>query len=410
MRFGVSGSAGNDYVYSVKDAPRTPEDDAVSYTSNLIWFDPADDLFDVAAGLAPFKSGELIKISGSSTNDGYRTVNKAGTDHMEVNPKTITLADAGPSITIQRGHSLTINESFWQSADPGPSITLWSIGTKVGQSFAPSYAVPWEAWEVVVWARRIGAPMDSLRIGLYSNNSGVPGALLSSGTIPGTELSDEMAQVSVTLTAPVAMNFGTTCWVVVERTGAASATAMYAVGMDAALGYAGVMRIWKVDHWEARVPDCDLPFEVWGRRETTQQIQDMAGSVLPHVSVESPSGTFSRQWRSGEQTVRAEVEELLAAGTSSGKRLLASVSPERVVRVYVEPEPRSLDAMLGMDGRLRLPLGALDEGQLPAGQWLQLAAEAKGLGPLFIERAQYTPGTGYTVLEPRSSAPWENWS
>jgi hypothetical protein len=108
--------------------------------------------------------------------------------------------------------------------------------------------------------------------------------------------------------------------------------------------------------------------------------------------------------------VRSEVEELLAAGTSAGRRLLASVTPERVVRIHAEPEPRSLDAMLGMDGRLRLPLGALDEGQLPAGQWLQLAAEAKGLGPLFIERAQYTPGVGYTVLEPRSSAPWENWS
>ena len=58
---------------------------------------------------------------------------------MEVNPKTIGHADAGPSITIQRGHALTINENFWQSADPGPSITLWSIGTSVGQSFSFSF-------------------------------------------------------------------------------------------------------------------------------------------------------------------------------------------------------------------------------------------------------------------------------
>ncbi len=408
-RIVVYGSASNDYIYTVKDPPSSPQDDAVAYTSNLIWFDPADDIFDVSDGLAPFGAGDMIKISGGA-NSGYWKVNKTGIDQIEVNPKSISHADVGPDITIRRGHELKVEEDFFAGAYPGPSILVASIGTRVAQSFTPSVATAWNAYEAVVYARRIGAPGDDLRVGIWSNSSGSPGALLVSGTVTGSSLSDELEQVSVTFSAPQALVYGTTYWLVVERTGSPDPENMFAIGLDEGLGHSGTMKIWNSTAWETRTPDCDLPFEVWGKRETTLQIQDMLGYVLPATALDSVSGVYARQWRNGEQTVRQEVEELLAAGTSAGKRLLAQVSPEGVARIYAEPDASNLDWQLGMDGNLRLPLGALDEGQLPAGAWVQLAEEAKGLGPLFIERAQYTPGTGYSVLEPRSSAPWEAWA
>jgi hypothetical protein len=128
------------------------------------------------------------------------------------------------------------------------------------------------------------------------------------------------------------------------------------------------------------------------------------------VVIESPSGVYARQWRAGDQTVRQEVEELLAAGTSMGKRLLAQVSPGRVVRIFTEPDASNLDWQLGIDGRFRLPLGALDEGQLPVGQWVQMDEEAAQFGPRFLEHVAYTPGSGYGEIEWRSSAPWETWT
>lgn len=351
----------------------------------------------------------MIKISGGS-NSGYWKVNTDGTDHIEVNPKSISHADAGPNITIRRGHKLGVEETFFQSDYPGPSITLLSIGTKIAQSFALSTAVAVNAYEVVVQARRMGAPSDNLRVAIYSNVSGVPNAALASGTIAGVDLTDNLEPVLVTLSAPVALAYGTTYWVVVDRTGAAEAENLFAVGLDEGLGHSGALKVWKVDHWEDRVVNCDMPFEVWGKRETSAQVADIAGYVLPGVAVDAPSGVFARQWRAGENTARQEAEELLAAGTSSGRRLLAQVSPDRVARIYIESDPSPLDLQLGMDGVLRLPLGAIDEGQLPAGQWVQLEADAQSLGPIFIERAEYTPGTGYSVLEPRSSAPWETWA
>ncbi len=408
-RIVVYGSAGNDYVYTVKSPPSSPTDDAVAYTSSLIWFDPQDDIFDVNEGFAPFKSGDLVKISGGS-HSGYWKVNKAGVDHIEVNPKSISHADVGPGITIRRGHTLEIEENFASGAYPGPSILVASLGTRIAQSFTPSVVTAWSAYGAVVYARRIGAPGDNLKVGIWSNAGGSPGGLLTSGTVTGSSVSEELEQVSITFSAPLALAYGTTYWLVVERTGSADPEHMFALGLDEGLGHSGVMKVWNSTAWETRVPDCDMPFEIWGKRETTQQIRDMVSSIFPAVSIETASGVYSRQWRSGDQTVRQEVEELLAAGTSSGRRLLAQVTSDKVVRIYAEPEASSLSWQLGMDGRLFLPLGALDEGQLPAGQWVQLVEEAKGLGPLFIERAQYTPGTGYSVLEPRSSAPWEDWA
>ena len=405
----VYGSAGNDYVYTVKSPPSSPQDDAVAYTSSLIWFDPADDIFDVNDGLAPFKAGDMLKISGGS-NSGYWKVNKAGVDHIEVNPKSIVHADVGPNITIRRGHTLEVEETFYAGAYPGPSILVASLGTRIAQSFTPTVATAWSAYEAVVYVRRTGAPGDSLRVGIWSNAGNMPGGLLVSGTVTGSSLSEDLEQVGITFSVPLALVYGTTYWLVVERTGSADPEHMFALGLDEGLGHSGTMKVWNSDHWETRVPDCDMPFELWGRRETTLQVQDMVGCVLPAVAVDSASGVYARQWRAGEQTVRQEVEELLAAGTSSGRRLLAQVSPEQVVRIYAEPDASNLDWQLGIDGTLRLPLGALDEGQLPAGQWVQLAEEAQALGPLCIERAQYTPGQGYSVLEPRSSAPWEAWA
>lgn len=412
-RINISGSMMQDGVYMVESAPRTPEDDAVAYTSAQIYFETADDVFDPNDGLAPFASGEVIKVTGSASNDRYYLVNTAGSERIEVKPKSINNAPAGPAVTIRRGHELKVDGNFARADFPGPEITIYTIGTKVAQSFTPSANVAWNAYEVIIQARRIGAPSDSLRVAIWSDNvslPGVPDVQLAAGTIAGSELSDELAPHMATLSSPLALNFGTTYWVVVERTGSPDATHMFGVGLDEALGHAGALKIWKVNHWEDRVPNCDMPFEVWGKRETTAQIGDMVGSVLPTVIIEAPSAIYAHQWRAGDNTVRQEVEELLAAGTSSGRRLLADVSPERVVRIFAEPDPAQLDAMLTLEGRLRLPLGALDEGQLPAGQWVQLEDDTQALGPLFIERAEYTPGTGYSVLEPRSSAPWEAWT
>ena len=117
--------------------------------------------------------------------------------------------------------------------------------------------------------------------------------------------------------------------------------------------------------------------------------------MLPHVSVDSPSGVYSRQWRTGEQTVRAGGRG--AAGGGHIKRAggcwrrchrsgWCASTPSRM--------PAALDWQLGMDGKLRLPLGALDEGQLPAGQWVQLDGRGEGAGAALHRTGAVHAGDG----------------
>ena len=84
-----------------------------------------------------------------------------------------------------------------------------------------------------------------------------------------------------TLSSPLALNFGTTYWVVVERTGSPDATHMFGVGLD--------MRRWATrcaENLEGESlgrsgAQLRYALEVWGKRETTAQIGDMVGPVLP---------------------------------------------------------------------------------------------------------------------------------
>ena len=144
----------------------------MAYTSNLIWFDPADDIFDVNDGLAPFKCGDMIKISGGS-NSGYWKVNKAGIDHIEVNPKSISHADVGPGITIRRGHTAGNRGELCVWRLPRPQHPHRHSRHKGGAVLHALGGHAWSAYEVVVYARRIGAPGDNLRVGIWSNSSGV---------------------------------------------------------------------------------------------------------------------------------------------------------------------------------------------------------------------------------------------
>lgn len=75
--------------------------------------------------------------------------------------------------------------------------------------------------------------------------------------------------------------------------------------------------------------------------ETTTQIEDIVtseGQFITGVDIVDASGITSSEYRDGDGTALKEIEELLEAGTTSGRRLLATITQAREVRVYEEPE------------------------------------------------------------------------
>jgi hypothetical protein len=151
--------------------------------------------------------------------------------------------------------------------------------------------------------------------------------------------------------------------------------------------------------------------------ETTHQIADVvnqSGQFLSGTDILDASGLSASEYRDGDSTAQDVLVNLLRTGTSSGHRLLATVTPDRLLRVYAEPLASSVALFVNADGRVSDRLGQpLPEGALPAGGWLALkdvpvGAHFAGASPFFVERAEYDVQRGALHWEPRGlPSVWE---
>jgi hypothetical protein len=136
--------------------------------------------------------------------------------------------------------------------------------------------------------------------------------------------------------------------------------------------------------------------------ETTTQIGNAiaaVGQFFAGSEIETASGSSTNEYRDGDTTAQAEIEELLTAGTSGGARLAALVTPERVARVFAEPASGAADYSLKLSGAI---LDAYDNpispAACPVGIWLRTnniwpatANLTRLANPdiAFIDRAEY---------------------
>lgn len=413
----VSGATngGNNSTFTILS---TTNVEPGSYTGTDIRFEVSDDVFSTNSGFGFVQSAEMLKISGSSVggnNRYYFAKDSVAADHITVRPN-VTASAAGATVTVEQGHSVAITGSL-TTEFPAATVTLTALGTQVAQSFTMAVDTPFLVAEVFVRVKRVGSPSDSLRVAIQSNSSGNPsGTILDSATTLGTALSEDMDWLKSVFSATVALTYGTTYWLVINRTGSNDPANYYMVDLSEDLGYAGgAFKLWNGSAWVSRSPDVDMPFQVWAHRETTNQISDMlttAGQFFAAQDIQLASGIYSRQYRNSDQTAQAEIEPLLKAGKASGRRLLANVTPDRVVHVLEEPVYDSASSPLLNESMQILNADGVtpwEPGKLPAGMWLTLTNELPDDSDVFIERAEYDAvNRAYTALEPKGAPnPWD---
>ncbi|WP_390590195.1 hypothetical protein, partial [Staphylococcus pseudintermedius] len=87
---------------------------------------------DVAGvGFTFLNDEDFITIAGSAANDGMRQVTNAiNEEHITVDGAAITLAAAGPSVTIVQAGSVRTENTFVKEF-PGASVTLTAHGVKI---------------------------------------------------------------------------------------------------------------------------------------------------------------------------------------------------------------------------------------------------------------------------------------
>lgn len=423
-----ASNAGNNGAFTVTLATTT--DKSIIGPTSTISFNVTDDIMSSGHIFGPIQAHELIQVTGSSVsgNNRYYFANdELADDHITVLPATIANSVAGASVTVKMGHSVEISSAL-TTEYPANSVTLKAIGTIIAQGFTLSVNVPFTVAEVYIRVKKVGNPADGVQVFIEADSSGSPSNItMESATVAGSAIGTDMQWVKFTFTNTTSLSYATPYWLVAWRTGANSPTDYYVIDLaedndtgNAATYTGGAVKLWNGTAWIARSVNADMPFQVWGKKETTGQITDMitAGSQFhTAIDIQDASGLAKRLYRDADQTAQTEIETLLRAGVSGGRRLITEVTPDRVVHVYQEPTYNSDNApLLGNDSKLQDVTGARWEpGKLPFGEWLTLTGvpsnvdELEGLGSVFIERAEYDARNGkFTALTPKGAPnPWD---
>ena len=385
----VAGSSSNNGELTVEGSA-TGTEEAYSYEADTISFDPSDDIADSATGLGEFRNDALIKISGSSSNSGYHLLDSVGRGSLTTDTAyggTVALEAAGPTITITQGQELYVEEDLTKEM-PGSSVTLTLHGERVAQSFEVPAGDGLLLGEIWVKVGIVGSPSDNLNVAIYSDSGGSPSLLQEQISVAGGNLGDTEwvrfdADHTTSLTA------GATYWVVVWRSGANSYANYYEIDLDEDAGYGEAMKVYDGSAWVARWTDASMLFQVWGHTLTSdlmQRIVEEEGQYIADVSMRTGTGLYTRSYRDGDSTALDELESLIETGTSTGDTLWPWVNQSRRLIIDKRPLRTQVSGRLLRDGTVTDVTGQpLLPGHLPVGKWIEVDGapmDSDGVAPL----------------------------
>lgn len=375
---------------------------------------------DANIGLGIGNAGDIVKISGSSANNGYFRVLSSGADGDRLTVKEAVTDEApGSSVTVARGSNVSVEEALTDEL-PGASVTVTAYGLQAAQQFVVSSDDDWTVNQVAVNARKVGSPSDDLRISIRSDSSGTPGTILESADVPASSLSTRTARVVAQFLNTLSLTAGGTYWISVGRSGTADSFNYYEVAIDEDLGYAsGELQLRDGAAWQDRPTDGDMPFQVLGSEVTTTQIGALAmqeGQFLSGVDIEDVSGLSTNQYRDGRTTAKRELVDLLEMGTTNERRLLASVTRARILHIVEEPaQPVTANYELTLAGEVAHRItGALARGDMRfVGQWVALRdlpgtadfSYINAPSPFLVEAAEYDAADRRYTIEPAGGLP-----
>ncbi len=280
-----------------------------------------------------------------------------------------------------RGYGDTLD---WQYYASGAGIVSSTSATKqqkmgqtlaaekLAQSFQTSSAV---TARLLIWRwhmSRVGSVGDNSLTDIYANVAGAPGgASLGQVAVAGIGMKTQNEWVDFDFTsAALDLSPSTTYWSVLSRSGGVPPVApdqYYKISVDENLGYAGgSFLVYESGAWAVRSPDADACFQLVEGWDPVNQLADVvdecgqffAGTDLILTSSGLQTNPYQNADKTGLQVARSILEN---GATSGGKRILAHVTPERILRVEAEPDPpaTSLTAPLRItaDGRIRTRFG-----------------------------------------------------
>jgi hypothetical protein len=400
----VSGSVSNDGEKIITEAAQ--HSTTTSLTATTISFLSNDDIYDSANGFGVFEASAFVHIAGSSLNNGYHAIDSKPDDGYMTAKQSFTNAvvneTAGASITIRQGNkaglsAAVVNEKPAQSA----SVNVRIVGWEMAQSFTATTDMTLN--RVAVLCGKVGTPVDTLHVRLYSNAAGQPGTWLDTATISPANIPTNVGWAWADWAVGLPITAGTTYFLLLARSGANSWENYYLAGLVG--GAYGTTLAWNGTTWSAPtwLPEypVSLAFKAWDAEDTSTSIariiSQCGGGFVASAAI-SATGVTRNQWADNGARGEHEMKRLLDIGTSSGGRLIYEVDQQGGATFSVQPErPSDLLPLpvYGDDDRITQYGGALwQDGASVAGQWIRLALPSGigahwDVGIAYVQRSEY---------------------
>lgn len=372
-RVRVSGSTSNNGTHRIS---RSTNREKVTYVATTIRFEAPDDIrSSVANALGFVDANDLIRVTGAGSNNGsYFVASVSNSDHITLDGSTVTAAAEGPSITIERGHWIG-TESVLTQELPGATVTLTVVGQELVQPLTAPTVAGWTAAKVALKLRKVGSPSDAVRVRLANYASGAPTTTLETVDIPAASISDSAGWVTVALANTTPMN--SAMCLRISRTGAVDPANFYLIELDGDAGYAGgSIRLYDGSAWVDPLAAAALLFRIEGATATTTQMGEMVAAAgqgfVTGIDLIDASGVTTNQYREGDLSALEEIERLIDLGSTSGERLLPTVTVDGILQIRKAPAANDDAWLIDEQERLRTAQGNLVEpGLLPVGRWVR---------------------------------------
>ena len=398
MKLTVTGAtgSGNNKTYTV--AEQTSEE-VESYSNNSIYFEPSDDILDTLAGMGMVRAEHWLLVGGSAANSRWHRVGAAGADHVRTSASVsgaITAEGTGPTIDLYQAQRMSVAEATAYAAPGASNVTIAHHGQQVGQRF--TLATGMTVDRVMVVAAKAGNPADDLQVRILADSGGAIGALLTSGSLPASALTDSLTAVWVPVTG-ITLSAGS-YWIVVRRSGSNDGEHYFKLGMTATAYEA--CQMWTGSAWVSHAPGWFVKFKLWAVEDTGTMAETLLQATAQVATVQTgfASGINGFPTMDARAVALDELERLVGIGVAGGGRALVEVTPDLQMRLTSQAAatPELMLSLRTADGKLSLYDSAgspWPAGVLPAGMWAELAdidsdlTAIGGLSPAFIEEATY---------------------
>jgi hypothetical protein len=401
MKVTVSGAnvGGNSKTYTARDGT---SEEVETYANNSIRFEPTDDIFDTNGGMGMVKSDRWLRVQGSAINSRWHWVGSAGADHTRTSAGvsgSVEAEAAGPTITLTQAQRLDVYEvATYEAPGTAAGVSVTLHGAQIAQRFQPPTTMKID--RIMVEAAKVGNPADNLEVRILAESGGGPGALIISGSLAASALTDSSTAVWVPLSGTVTLAGGTNYWFQVRRSGAVDGLNYFTVGMTPTAYGSSLM--WTGAAWVSHLPGWFLRFRLWAVEDTGVMAETMLAARLQTLSLAGgfASGVNGYPTMDSQATVADELERLTKIGAAGGARVLADVGPDLVLRLSTQAAavPGETLRLLAGEGKLRITDAAGSAwpgGLLPVGRWAELAdmdsdlAGEGGLSPAFLDAVEY---------------------